>query len=336
MSLPTYIRRRRRTLQQFIAESYRLPMDFVEKLVQGIQWWQKNDFEGYYINPTKRHVRPFWLVPKLASEQALSLGPAGSGADISDLVAFEVDTQGHFEIAYAMFVATSPDFLVEIFDGGNNMKGLQNLPLHAVTVAGSARRPFIWPETYFLNVEDAPRTLFCRFRNLSAQANTIRWCFHGRRWYHKEASPEVQTAIRDKIQRMEKTYTYFLTLQPLRKSTPEGANPPAVTLSPGQALVENEAPVFKATDEADTEVYKLTYKATGPFEFQLREKQSGRTLSNGMIQVTNGWGDGEFPFILPETHLIERNYEVAFEVHDLSGAENRIYATLTGRRLQYA
>jgi hypothetical protein len=370
MSLPTYIRRRAETdPAKYLAAT--LGKEFGEKLQAHVQQnpklttadvvkgmlddWQspamwtrvmqvhkawESDFAGYYINPVKRHVRPFWLVPTLESEQVITLAAAGTAGDRINNIQFDVDTQGHFEIAYFIFQATSPEFVVMIADGGNNNKQMMNAEIHARTIAGTARRPLIIPETYFLNVQNAKRTFVMSFRNLSPAPNSIRWCFHGRRWYHKESPPEVQRAIENRFGLMEKTYTYFLTLQQnppsINPNTPEGANLPGLTLAPGEALFENSAPFFKSTDEADTEIHKLTYTATGSFEFQLRERQSGRTLSNGFIRVESGWGDGEFPFILPETLLIERNYELLFEVRDLSGSPNIIYPTLIGRRLQYA
>lgn len=337
MSLPTYVKQRRTPKpEDFLARNLNVSIPEAMRILQVYKQWEEGDFVGYYINPTKRHVRPFWLLPRDAAEQELTLAAAGAPGDQAKLIQFQVDTQGHFEMAYTMFQATSPEFLVEIMDGGNNLKGLQNQPLHARTIAGNARRPLIWPETYFLNVQNAPRTMMMNFRNLSALENKVRWCFHGRRWYHKEAPPNVQLAIEKRFGRMEKTYTYFLTLSPESMSPPENANAPGLTLAAGQLLQEGQAPFFWATDEADTEIHKLTVVSTGPFEFQLRERQSGRTLSNGFVQVTNGWGDGEFPFVWAETFLIERNYQVIFEVRDLSGAENIIYPTMIGRRLQYA
>jgi len=344
MSLPTYIRKRKFPRpQDYLVQALGKSEQEVTRFLQEYKKWQET-YDGFYINPTKRHVRPFWLLPKLPAEQVITLAAAGLAGDRVTNIGFEVDTQGHFEVAYAMFIAmddmggAQSNFVVEIFDGGNNMKGLQNREVHAAAVAGTARRPFIWPETYFLNTQSAPRTLFMNFRNLTAGNLTLRWAFHGRRWYHLEANAEVQRAIQEKFERMEKTYTYFLTLtmDGYSPSTPEGANPPGLTLAAGQTVQENSAPYFWATNEADTEIHKLTYFATGPFEFQLREAESGRTLSNGWVQVTNGWGDGEFPFVLPETFLMERNYKVLFEVHDLSGSQNIIYPVLTGRRLQYA
>lgn len=337
MSLPTYIRNRRHRPEEFLARAFNLPVAAAKKIVTAYRWWEENDYDGYYINPPKRHVRPFWLVPKLPAEQEVVLGPAGSATDTAKLVEFQVDTQGHFEVGYTMMQALSTMFLVEILDGGNNNKSLMNVPVHARTIAGSARRPLIWPESYFLNVENAPRSLFCNFRNLSPSENRVRWTFHGRRWYHKEAPGFVQEAIFKRFQRMEKTYTYFLALQGLQPFTAEGATPGAVTLAPGQLLQENSAPFFKATDEADTEVQKTAVFSDGPFEFQLRESQSGRSLSNGFIRVESGWGDGEFPFVFGgETFLIERNYEVLFEVRNLHTTTNRVFPTMIGRRLQYA
>lgn len=346
MSLPTYIKSRKYPKpEQFLAKELGKSPQEVARFLQAMKKWEK-DYEGFYINPTKRHVRPFWLLPSDPDEQEITLAAAGSPGDRVTNIAFEVDTTGHFEIAYAMFTALdnvdapNSNFLVEIFDGGNNMKGLQNTEVHARAVAGTARRPFIWPETYFVNTQNAARTIYMNFRNLHSTAIRIRWAFHGRRWYHLDADASVQRAIREKFEQMEKTYTYFLTLSLVASqyppSTPEGANAPALTLAAGQTLAENSAPFFWATNEADTDIHKLTYFATGPFEFQLREEQSGRTLSNGWVQVTSGWGDGEFPFVFPETFLVERNYKVLFEVHDLSGAQNLIYPVMTGRRLQYA
>lgn len=346
MSLPTYIKSRKYPKpEQFLTKELGKTPAEVHRFLQALKKWETN-YEGFYINPTKRSVRPFWLLPSDPAEQEITLAAAGTPGDRVTNIAFEVDTTGHFEIAYAMFTARDPldnptsNFLVEIFDGGNNMKGLQNAEMHARAVAGSARRPFIWPETYLVNTQNAARTIFMNFRNLAPFVQRIRWAFHGRRWYHLDADASVQRAIREKFETAEKTYTYFLTLSLVASqyppSTPEGANPPGLTLAANQAVAENSAPFFWATNEADTEVHKLTYFATGPFEFQLREAESGRTLSNGWVQVTSGWGDGEFPFVLPETFLIERNYKVLFEARDLSGVQNIIYPIMTGRRLQYA
>ena len=344
MSLPTYIRKRRiPNPVDFLVEHYanrgqRLDRPEANQMVQLFRKWER-DYEGFYINPTKRHVRPFWLVPSRTDEIEVTLAAAGAAGDQARNIEFQIDTTGHFEISETMFQSTSPEFLVEIFDGGNNLAGFQNREVHARTMASNARRPFKWPESLFLNVQDAKRSIFVNLRNLSTSSNTVRFLFHGRRWYHKEAPPNVQRAIEERFMRTEKTYTYFLTVEP----TSPGGRPPDIVLTPNQTLRENSAPNFKADDAADTEIYKLTQRATfadgsdGAYTFALRELQSGRILSNGRVHVQDGWGDAEFPMVLPETLLFERNYQMAFEVTNLSGAQNlTIFPTLTGRRLQYA
>ena len=52
---------------------------------------------------------------------------------------------------------------------------------------------------------------------------------------------------------------------------------------------------------------------------------------------SSGFGTGAFPFVLPETLLMERNYKLGFEVQNLSAVRTlSIFPTLVGRRLQYA
>ena len=69
MSLPTYIRRRKtKAPVDYIVLKSNIDRRQIQRTLQLLGEW-KQDYEGYYINPPKRHVRPFWLVPKLATEQ---------------------------------------------------------------------------------------------------------------------------------------------------------------------------------------------------------------------------------------------------------------------------
>mgnify|MGYP001566592671 CR=1 FL=1 len=338
MSLPTYIRRRRvadpaEYLHRAFGERQQLTdRAFWHRVLQLHKGWEE-DYEGFYINPVKRITRPFWLLADRAADQALVVGASAASAKIP----FTIDTSGHYEVAYLMFQATSSNFLVEVFDAGNNEAGFQNREIHAVTVAGTARRPFVLPESWVFNVEDAPRLLLVRFTDRSGSSNTIRWAFHGRRWFHKDSDGKVQEAVFRRFQRRERLFSYFLGLTGIPTGSTEDDNLPAIRLTADQAVLENRAPYFISTDEADTELVKLNFRSDGAFEFQLRETQSnGRILSNGFIRNTMGMGDGEFPFVFPEGYLLERNHRLLLELRDLSSAQNDIYATAIGRRLQYA
>lgn len=281
-----------------------------------------------FINKTKKHVRSFWV---LGQPKTIVAAVAGTpGASVLG-VPFEVDTQGHFEWAYIMAHARNQigvdnkDFLLKIFDPGTR-RDLMNDAIHAETICGTARRPGILTETYLLNTENAGRELQISVENLDPlYQNNIEIALHGRRWYHKESPPDVQEEMRNYFQHKERTTHYWLT-------TKGGV----VVLAAGQELINNAAPLMEADDEADTEVFKITSKSDGPFEFRLRELATGKTISNDYIRVENGWGNAEFPFVFQESLLIERNYDVAVDIRDLSGLQqNRVFLTFHARRLWY-
>lgn len=290
--------------------------------------YRKRPDGSLFINKTKKHVRSFWL---LGQPKTLVLQAAGA-ADQADRVLsvpFQVDTQGHFEWAYLMAHARSAggvdnkDFAIKIFDPGTR-RDLMNEEIHAATICGTARRPGILTETYLLNTENAGRELQFSVRNLRNDVNNVEIALHGRRWYHKESPPDVQEEMRSFFQHKERTTHYWLT-------TKGGF----LTLAANEDLVNSQAPIMEADDEADTEVFKITAHSTGAFDFRLRELASGKTLMNEFVRVESGWGNAEFPFVFQESLLIERNYDVAVDIRDLSGAENQVWLTFHCRRLWY-
>lgn len=267
-----------------------------------------------WINPAKRNIRPFWLTTEPASVVL-------AGGAVSDPVIMPIDTQGHFEAFYVVGQSTGA-YTISIFDPATSKFWHQlGRELHSDTITGNAQRPFILPESYFFNVEDAARSLVLRFRDLTGLPNTIFFALHGRRIYHREAPPEVQMKFRDMYQRKERTQVYFLTTDA------------PVVLAGGATNVQ--VPI-RNTDEGDMEVFKLSASSTGPFSFRIRERANNRTLSNEVVHSADGWGTGQFPFVFPETWVIERNFQVILELNDLSGAPNTIFFTLAGRKLYYA
>ena len=270
-----------------------------------------------YINPTKRNVKSFALV---TSPTITTLGAGGTSAPIT----MPVDTQGHFEAFYAVADRTGP-CTITIFDPGTS-RYLMNREIHIDTIVSGisgngGQRPFIWPESYFMNVEDAGRALVVQFRDLSGSTNNVRFMLEGRRFYTKEAPPEVYQKMYEYFGRKERTNVYFLTTDQ------------AVTLPASSTTVTNG--YCRVTDEADFEIYKICAVSQGPFEYTLRDTSSGRILSNDYTSNTMRTGNAEYPFIFPEPILIERNYQLQFDFRNLSGASNAVYITLIGRRLYY-
>jgi len=271
-----------------------------------------------YVNPVKRHVKPFWLT---TDPEVTVLEAAGTPGDTVE-TEIDIDTRGHFEWIYNQNYSLG-DYLILIKDV-NTGRDLMNRPIHIRTLASlalSGQRPFKLPESYFFNTEEAGRSVKVQMTNLEAFPNQVKFVMHGRRWYHKEAPPEVQYAIQKRFGFRERTYAYWI-----------GPKDPYPTIAAlGTATVR-----FSATDAADSEISKLTLVSTGAFTFRLRERASSKTLMNGTVHSSVGFGTGEFPFIWAETLLLERNYDLDLEMTDISGAPNTIYPTLTARRLQYA
>lgn len=271
---------------------------------------------GVEINPPKEHVRGFWLV---SDPVVLSLAAGAQGE-----LRYLIDQQGHFDWAYLLGVSDGP-YVMSFFDSGTNRR-LSNQPVHSVTIVGSGRRPFRLPEPYFFNVGDSQREMQITVQNsIFGAPNDIRLVMYGRRFYHKEAPPKVAQEIAKKFGGGWRTYTYFLVPNETKGDGTVDAVPAGGTFTF----------TFESESGVDTDLHKLMVSSTGAFTFTLRERSTNRTLSNGVVHSTNGWGNAEFPFYFADSYLLERKKQLLFEVTDISGAPNTIFATIAGRRLQY-
>jgi hypothetical protein len=272
-----------------------------------------------FINPAKRHCKPYSLLtnPAMVTLQALGGSPPTT---------MPIDTQGHFEAFYAICDRTGPA-TITIYDPGRQ-NFLMNREIHMDTIVSGlsgagGQRPFIWPESYFMNVEDAGRAFVVQFRDLSNGVNDIRFMLEGRRFYTKESPPDVYAKMYEYFGKKERTNVYFLTTDQ------------DITLPAAGAPTETNA-FARVTDEADFEIFKICSVSDGPFEYNLRDTGTGRLLSNGWHTNTMRSGTAEFPFIFIEPLLVERNYQLQITFRNLSGVANRVWFTMIGRRLSYA
>lgn len=271
-----------------------------------------------WINPAKRYVKPYALVT--APNQTITV----AGGSSSPPITLPIDTQGHFELFYAVCDRTGPATMT-IYDPGRSAF-LMNREIHIDTIVSGlsgtgGQRPFIWPESYFMNVEDAGRALVVQFRDLSNEDNDIRLMFEGRRFYTKESPPDIYEKMYQYFGRKERTNVYFLTTDS------------DVTLP--SASTETSA-FARVTDEADFEIFKICSVSDGPYEWNIRDTGTGRILSNGWTTNTQRTGTAEYPFIFVEPLLVERNYQLQINFRNLSGVTNRVWFTMIGRRLYYA
>lgn len=275
---------------------------------------------GIIPNPPKAHVRGYWLVPTPVADVAVTVA-AGGSAELH----FIIDTQGHFDWAYIIGTSTAP-YTLDFFDAGSNRR-LQNQPIHSTTIVGSAKRPFRLPEPYFFNVGDSQRDLIVTVRNVVpvTAENVIRLALYGRRFYHKEAPPQVAKDLAEQFGGGWRTYSYFLT----PKETKADGTVTAVAASGIASFT------FDMDRNADTDLHKLMVASTGAFKFTIRERATNRFIMNGEVHSAMGWGNAEFPFYFADSYLLERDKQLLVDVTDLSAAENSIYLTMAGKRLQY-
>ncbi len=279
---------------------------------------------GIKVSPLKLHVRGYWLV---SDPIAAALTPAAS-ADLAGpetQLRFLIDSQGHFDWAYIMGISTG-EYSLAFYDPGSN-RLLQNRPVHNQNVVGSPFRPFRLPMPYFFNVGDAQREFSIAIRDLSTVANTVRLVLYGRRFYHKEASPQIAQEIMEKFAlRGFREYSYFLGPLEMRfDGTVEALAAGASTTL-----------TFDCDDAVDFEAHKLMVRSTqGSFSFTLRERDKNRILANGTVVSPSGWGNAEFPFYLGDSFLLERKRQLLLEITNTAALASRIYPTIAGKRLHY-
>lgn len=300
---------------------------------QPIPTWIKDPETGLVVvNELKKYVKPFTLV---TDPNPITLDAAG----VSDWIPMVIDGKGHFEIFDAFFVSQrSEGFTVELFDPGNagpERPMLMNREVHVATIASgngttlplsgalaattSAGRPFRWPQSFFLNVIQGGGTIMARFRNLNTtQTNEIRFALSGRRWYHLEAPWKVANRMEEIFREGARTFPYFFTTDGFVSLTALGTS----------------SPVVRFGDDAYVEWAKAMSLSTGRYTARIVETATGKRLMESAVRDDLVFGTGELPMLLWEESLFEPNYQLTFELTDLSNGANTVWITLGCRKIK--
>jgi hypothetical protein len=276
--------------------------------------------DGIAINPIKPYVRGYWIADP--DNLAVALAAQGAAGDSATLE-FLVTQDGHFDWTYIVGTSTGA-YSLEFFDQGRQRR-LQNRPVHSQTVVGTSARPFRMPIPYRLNVGDAERVIRCTIRNLTGTTNTVRLAIYGRRWYHREAPPDIARDIQQKMGEGERTLDYFLT------PNETGLDGTVTAVAGGGTATFT----LESDDDAETLIHKIMFASTGVFQYRIRERATNRYISNTVLHNLLGWGNAEFPFVFADTYLLERKKQLLVEVTDLSLSSNSIYLTAACERLEY-
>jgi hypothetical protein len=300
---------------------------------QPIPTWIKDPETGLVVvNELKKYVKPFWLTTE--DSEVITL----AGGEQTDFIPLVVDGKGHFEIFDAFYKSSQPEgFTVELFDPGNlgrERPFLMNREVHVATIASgggvtlplsgsfpaasSAGRPFRWPQSFFMNVVSGPGAIMARFRNLSDQSNTIRFVLSGRRWYQLQAPWPVANRMEEIFREQARTFPYFFTTDQW------------VTLS----ALGSGKPITRFGDDGYVEWVKGMAVSDGDFQVRIVETATQKRLMESPVLGTLAFGTGEFPFLNWEDALFEPNYQLTFELDDLSNATNNVFLTLACRKIK--
>jgi hypothetical protein len=301
---------------------------------QPIPTWIKDPESGLtVVNELKKYVKPFWLTTE--DSDVITLQPG----EVSDFYPLVVDGKGHFEIFDAFYKSQRAEgFTVELFDPGNLGRErplLMNREIHVATIASgggvtlplsgafpaasAAGRPFRWPQSFFMNVVSGPGAIMARFRNLNTtQTNQIRFTLVGRRWYQLQAPWPVANRMEEIFREQARTFPYFFTTDGF------------VSLS----ALGSAAPIVRFGDDAYVEWVKGMAVSSGNFQVRIVETATKKRLMESPVFGSLAFGTGEFPFLNWEDALFEPNYQLTFELDDLSNATNTLWLTLACRKIK--
>jgi hypothetical protein len=275
------------------------------------------------VDPIKKYTRSRWFKPNNqlnlpATPWVINLAANGASGPIP--IEFDA-ADGHAEIFGAMVVSTGV-FDIRIEDQGNSY-AWQNRPLHSGTVFGTAQLPYYYPETYQVNVEESAKQLTIYLTDLSGAPNAVRIALFGRTFQHREAPSNVVSEFRKRLGERELTRLQFITTQqPLVGVTAAAATPFDLIIPTNFGF----------------ELMKLTYAATGGafFEMELTENRSGQRFhQEGLrVHVSNMWGIGTLPFILPESMIIPKKYRMRGNMWNIAAGPNNFWLTMAGRQIR--
>ncbi len=301
---------------------------------QAIPTWIKDPETGLVVvNELKKYVKPFWLTTE--DSEVITLAPG----EVTDFIPMTVDGKGHFEIFDAFFVSQRAEgFTVELFDPGNQGRErplLMNREVHVATIASGGGttlpltgslpassapgRPFRWPQSFFMNVVSGTGTIMARFRNLNrTESNVIRFVLSGRRWYHLQAPWKVANRMEEIFREGARTFPYFFTTDKYVALTAGGSN---------QAIM-------RFGDDGYVEWAKSMAVSSGLFQVRIVETSTQKRLMELPVAGQLAFGTGELPMLNWEEMLFEPNYQLTFELDDLSDEPNVIWITLGCRKVK--
>ena len=281
-----------------------------------------------YINGLKNHVKPFHLMPDPDNAEMALTNVIGNTNSQPMTMSQEGPFQGMSLIAESDLFTLGADHgcLVELQDAGS-LKPLMNRPCHMNCVFGTPNFPMVLPEHLFM---DEFRALQITLQQATALANNIRPQIAGRRFYPGSANSKKMNKFIIKLKkRAIVSLPFFLTNEEDNIVLAAGAT---------------NSFFFPADPDAYFEVFKMTHFSydttlatpTGTFDFELRDAETERRLSNGLMSTQLNLGTALQPYVFAESWLIPPRMRIEMRVTNTTAAgANALlaYVVLIGRKI---
>lgn len=288
------------------------------------------------INPAKDYMRPFEF--RMDSPNAIITLAAGEQLGPFLMTARH---DGPIEVFYikanvynsADVPVTTTDMRVLIEHPGKMGTGKQymNRPIRLFTIVGDAGRPYVLPETIFIQAQQSLNWTF--FNDDSAERKVEIVC-GSVKFYPQRATPKIAEDLLSYMDRRERTYTYWQT-------TDE-----AVVIDASDTDFDA---FFTSPDDADLEIFKLTAHGDGAFRAQIKDGQTDEGITVGKVHgsllfggrvvtaLSGGLGGsgGMYPARWPTTWLQRRSVKGQFVIDNLTAQENELSLVLGGRKISY-
>lgn len=215
------------------------------------------------------------------------------------------------------------DFTLQFTDVSDG-RVLQNAPIHALTICGTAQLPAVLREPLWMRSSYGLR---CVATKISGTTPTVRISWGGALYYpwgpdlerDPDGSAEMRKVIEAWNERRKYVAPFFLT--------PDAPNNPVVLTSAQNKQVE-----IKVGDDGHFEAYAITAYADAAFNYSLMEARTKTYLSNGQIDSVPGIGTAQYPTLLPVPYLIPSGSKLVLNITDTGGGGN-VWFTLQGRKI---
>ena len=301
----------------------------------------KRDQQGrIFVNPERQFVKPFELTIS-APNNTFTLPAGGRMGPFP----FTARWDGPLELYY-LKVTVGTDAGIENFitdysirvmiESPGKRKQLMNRPIQLTSIAGTAGRVFVLPETIWL---PNPQSLDITFFSDEAVDRTVEMTIGAIKFYPNQAPEQIRRDLYGYASLRSRTYCYFQTTE-------------ADTILTAGATQTNFANV---PDDSDLEVFKLTARddnttAGQSFRTRIRDMATDSAVTGDAIIAPNLWGGhdptpiggniggsgGIFPYRLPTSLLLRRSTQLEFVTTELGGGNHTIQYVMSGRKVENA